>query len=145
MNEKPNMAEMRLLGFDIGSKRIGLAVWNPKARLASPLEVRHRKTLAEDLSYFKSIITREKIEALVVGIPTTLGGKESISTENARFWVQKLETEMALPVFTTDESLSSKNADELMRSTTPKTKQKEKRDSIAAALILEEFLNGLAQ
>lgn len=141
----PSAVQKRLLAFDIGSKRIGLALWNPAAKLATPLETRHRKTLAQDLAAFKSIIDREQIEALVVGLPTTLLGRESVSTENAKFWIEKLETEFKLPVFTVDESLSSREADDLMRLTTGKTKQKEKRDSIAAALILEAFINGLAK
>lgn len=143
MTDSVKISQKRLLGFDIGSKRIGLALWNPAARLATPLEVRHRKTLAEDIRYFKAIIENEKVEALVVGLPTTLQGKDSESTQNARFWIAKLENDMGLPVYSVDESLSTQGADELMRLTTRKSKQKEKRDSIAAALILEEFINGL--
>lgn len=135
----------RLLAFDIGSKKIGLAIWNPASRLVTPLEIRLRKTLAEDIKHFKNLVDQENIHGLVVGIPLSLSGNETPSTENARFWVEKLKESIGLEVYTIDESLSTQGADDIMRITTRKTKMKEKRDSIAAALILEEFINGLAE
>lgn len=144
MSIDTNPSQKRLLALDIGSKRIGLAIWNPKARLAEPIDLRRRKTLAEDLKFLNALIGEREIEALLVGIPLTLGEKESESTKNARFWVDTLKSKLGLPVYEWDESLSSRDADDLMRLTTKKSKQKDKRDSIAAALFLEEFIRGLA-
>lgn len=145
MNPKNSLRQNRLLGFDIGSKRIGLALWNPGAQLASPLPIRHRKTLKEDLAFFLKVLSDHQVEGLVVGIPTSLQGRETESTKNARFWVDKLTETMNLPVYTADEAMSTKEANEILRETSSVKRRDEKRDSIAAALILEEFIRGLAE
>jgi len=130
---------MRLLGLDIGSVRIGLATWNPEARLSTPIEVRTRKTLKEDLSFLKQLLEVRQIEGFVVGIPYNLEGKETPSTKNALFWSQCLKENFQLPVFECDEALSTKEALSLLRQSGVKNK-KQKVDGLAAALILDEFI-----
>jgi putative holliday junction resolvase len=134
-----NASQKRLLAFDIGTKRIGLALWNPEARLASPLEVRERKDLKTDLAYFSHLVKQHRIEALVVGIPYNLEGKETPSTTNAKFWQETLAKHFEFPVYVTDEALSTKDAMSVLRQTGAKNK-KQKVDSLAAALILEDFI-----
>lgn len=132
-------SEQRILALDIGSKRIGLAVWRPEARLASLLPTRHRKTLKKDLSFFEEVLKTERIEAFLIGLPFSLSGKLTSSTENALFWKDQLEKSFALPVYTQDESFSTQEANQIMKTT--QTKQRdEKRDGIAAAVLLEEFI-----
>jgi putative Holliday junction resolvase len=138
-NADENITQKRILAFDIGSKRIGLATWNPEARLASTLPMRVRKTLKEDIAYFKNVILEKKAEAILVGLPISLGGKKTESTENALFWVGQLKKHFDLPVRTYDESLSSVEAMRLMKLKTTKQK-KLLKDSLSAALFLEEFI-----
>jgi len=130
---------MRLLGLDVGTVRIGLATWNPEAKLSSPLEVRTRKTLKEDLRFLKHLIEVRQIEGFVVGVPYNLQGNETQSTKNALFWSQCLKENFSLPVFECDEALSTKEANSLLRQSGVKNK-KDKVDSLAAALILDEFI-----
>jgi putative Holliday junction resolvase len=140
ISKKPSL--LKLLGLDIGSKRIGLATWNPKARLAQPLDPLHRKNKAHDLQFLKEIVIREEVEALVVGLPIGLDGQETESTRNARWWKDLLVAEIGLPTFEWDESFSTSHADDILREQGIKlrtTRAKNKKDSIAAALILEEF------
>ncbi|MDB5039097.1 MAG: Holliday junction resolvase-like protein [Bacteriovoracaceae bacterium] len=118
---------------------MGLAVWEPKTRWITPLPARIRKTLKDDLKFFAALVKERAIEAFLVGLPIGLDGRITESTENALFWVNKLKTELALPVHTYDESLSTKDALELLKDRSSKQK-KEKKDSVAAALILEEFM-----
>jgi len=140
MNQSQKPAfELRLLGLDIGTKRIGLATWNPEARLSTPIEVRIRKTLKEDLKFFKHVLEVRQIEAFVLGVPYNLEGNQTQSTKNALFWVQCLKENFLLPVFECDEALSTKEALSLLRQSGVKNK-KEKVDSLAAALILDEFI-----
>ncbi len=134
-----NVTQLRLLAFDIGSKRIGLALWNPEAQLGQPLALRVRKDLKADLSYFSHLIQEKKVEALVVGIPYNLQGESTPSTENAKFWLQKLKETFSIPIFETDEALSTKEAMSVLRQTKAKNK-KQKVDSLAAVFILEDFI-----
>lgn len=132
-------SEHRILSLDVGSKRIGLATWEPKTRWITPLPALQRKTLKKDLEAFQTIIRRHQIEGFLVGLPIGLGGKITKSTENALFWVEQLKKAFELPVHTYDESLSTKDALEILKDRSTKEK-KEKKDSVAAALILEEFM-----
>ena len=131
--------EQRILSLDVGTKRIGLALWEPKTRWITPLDARSRKTLKEDLKFFEHLLKEKKIEAFLVGLPIGLDGRITKSTENALFWVGKLKETFGLPVHTYDESLSTKDALELLKDRS-RSEQKQKKDSVAAALILEEFM-----
>lgn len=134
--EKP-WPELKVLGIDVGSKRMGLAVWNPAAKLCRPLAILHRKNLAADLKFLENIIQTEEIEGVLVGLPVSLAGNETESTENSRYWATLLEERFQLPVALFDESLSTKEAIDILRS---QGKKISKKDSIAAALTLEEFM-----
>lgn len=107
--------------------------------MARPLEARKRKTLKEDLEFFRKITADNEIQGFLVGIPMSLGGKITESTKNAEFWVEQMKS-FSLPVFTYDESLSTQDAYSILQETTARKKHKEKKDSIAAALFLEEFI-----
>lgn len=135
--------ECSLLGLDIGSKRLGIALWNPKSNLSSALPVRHRKTLKEDLAHLRHLISLHQIEGFVVGIPLSLLEKETESTKNALFWVEKLKVEFDIPVHTIDESFSTQEALSILRERgmNPKSKKAiDLKDSLSACLILEEFI-----
>jgi putative Holliday junction resolvase len=138
-----NIGERRILALDIGSKRIGVAIWNPRARLAGVRPFRLRKTLKEDLQFFKELIEKEEVETILIGLPVSLGGKITDSTKNALFWVEQMRENFKLPVRTYDESLSSVEAIQIMRDMKKKNKQDHK-DSLSAALFLEEFIRAQA-
>lgn len=135
---------LRVLSLDIGSKRIGLALWNPLTKLANPLAVRHRKTLKIDLEFFKELVRKHEVQAFLVGLPISLGGTSTQSTENARFWIETLKTQFSIPVFSYDESLSTRDALEAMRHKKRQDRQQMK-DSIAAAIILEGFMQDFGE
>lgn len=124
-----------LLAIDTGSARMGLAIYRPDSQLISPLSVLHRKSLAKDLEHLRGVIEREGIEALVVGVPEQISPRaKSPSRQNAEFWIQKLGEVFKLPVYTQDESLSSQEAMKRAQ------KKNEAIDSLAAAVILEDFI-----
>ncbi len=136
----PNtVSKMRILALDVGSKVIGLAVWGVENQWSKPIDARRRKILKEDMVFFRKLISDLKIEGFLVGLPYSLSGNTTQSTENALFWVEQLKKEFELPVFTYDESLSTKEALELLKDRSKK-ERKEKKDSIAAGLFLEEFM-----
>lgn len=133
------LSERIILSMDFGSKRIGFAVWDPKARLPIPLAVWHRKVLEKDLSQVKELIEKYNVEILLVGKPINLSEKYTQSTQEAIFWKKQLEARFSLPIYFQDESFSTKEAEKIMSYKKSK-KKKEMKDSLAAAIILEEFL-----
>ncbi len=137
--------KLRVLSLDIGSKRIGTAFWNPEAELARPLHTIHRKKLKLDLEAIAKIIKEEEAQALLIGMPVSLNENITESTRNAQFWMDLLTKEFGLPMFSVDESFSTHDAVELLLERgvklTSKT-MKEKKDSLAASVFLEEFMNG---
>ncbi len=138
-----SLINQKILCLDIGSKRIGLALWNPAAKLARPFSLRERKTLKEDLHFLENLIKEYEIEAFLIGLPTSLDGKITESTKNALFWVEQVKRRFSLPVYTFDEALSTVEAIQILRKSGSKNKVK-KVDSVAAALILEEFIRSHA-
>ena len=129
----------KLLALDTGSKRIGLALWIPETEWIRPLAMRQRKTLKEDLVFLEKLIADEKIEGFVVGIPLSLGGKETDSTRTAYFWVETLKEKFKLPVHLQDEAFSTSEAMDRLRHR-PAQKRLSLRDSASASIILEEFV-----
>ena len=85
------------------------------------------------------MIAEYEIQGFLIGIPLSLSGKITESTKNAEFWTKQMEA-FSLPVFTFDESLSTQEAYALLQTTTSRKKHKDKKDSISAALFLEEFI-----
>ena len=134
-----SFVEQRILALDIGTKRIGLAIWIPDAKLSRSLPVLERKVLQKDLQKIKTLVEQEKIEALVVGMPYALSGAETDSTRNAKFWMQTLQENFVIPVYEQDESMSTQEAESILKASSS-SHRKQKKDSLAAALILEEFI-----
>lgn len=133
------LEETKILAVDIGSVRIGLAVWEPSSQLARCLPHRKRRKLAEDIIFFTDLIREQKIEAILVGLPLSLAGNKTSSTENALFWIDTFKKHFSVPVFEVDESFSSKEALSLLKNKSL-SKKKELKDSLSAALFLEEFI-----
>jgi len=142
MNQsKPKL--LKLLAVDVGTHRMGFAVWNPASGLTSPLPVYKRRGIDRDLQWVSQILSEHSIEAFVVGLPTSLAEKETESTKNSRYWIEQLKSRFSLPVFSQDESLSTKEAESILRIRgVSQKKRKDSVDSLAAALFLEEFLKG---
>ena len=128
-----------LLGLDIGEKRIGVARASTSARLPQSLE-----TLNNDdtfLDKLKSTISEYQIDTLVVGLPRNLNGEETKQTAYVRdFCNEKLKL-LTLPIVMQDETLSTYAAEERLGSG-KKLYKKSEIDSAAAAIILEDYLQG---
>lgn len=117
---------------------MGFAIFDPQSRLCRPLPVWKRRGLKADLEHIQKILEAEKIEAFVIGVPVT-DNKESLSLQNAEFWVKTLDEKFKLPLWTSDETMSSFEAEEALRNRKEKNKG-DKRDSWAAAFFLEAFV-----
>ena len=132
----------RFLCLDIGDKRIGVAVSDPFNEYALPVCTYKRKNLNADLNYFRALAKEKLATAFVYGVPVNFDGTPSVQTEKARVFIERLETFAGLPVYPQDERCTTCEAEEkLIAQGKSRKERKEVIDSLAAAEILQAFLN----
>ena len=129
----------RVLGIDIGSVRVGLAVSDPDGVLATPLDVVPRDGATEAIADR----TRElEVDEVVVGIPLRMDGSHGPEADAAEDFAMTLEGLLGLPVARWDERLSTKEAEWAMRASGANSrKQRGVVDKVAAAMVLQAFLD----
>jgi putative Holliday junction resolvase len=131
----------RLLGVDFGMKRVGFAITDPDRIIASPLETYERQDAESDAAHYKSLIAREQIVAIVVGLPMHNDGREGKSAELARAFGQMLNSVTSLPVHYWDERFSTVQAEAALWSAgLTHRKRAERRDRVAAQMILQSYM-----
>ena len=132
---------MRILAFDYGTKRVGLAVTDPLQLIATALDTVHAMDV---LAYVKQYLEREEVGTFVVGEPRQLDGTESESAQHVRGFVRTLRrTFPSIPVEMVDERFTSKMASaSIAQSGMAKKKRQDKAliDSVSAVLILQSYL-----
>jgi putative Holliday junction resolvase len=140
---------MRVLGIDYGAKRIGLALSDASATLASPWRLVQRPSSeAETLRLMLNEITTlaqddDGLEAVVVGWPRRLDGSPTHQTAIVETFAGALRAQIAQPVVLQDERLSSHEAESrLAARESDWRKRKAKLDAMAAAIILQDYLDG---
>lgn len=127
-----------VLALDVGGKRIGVALANVVARIASPLiTLQHTDYIADEL---EELIAKHDVAALVVGLPRGLNGQHTQQTKDVEAFVRKLKQRLTLPVYWQDEAVTSRQA-EAELSARSGSYRKEDIDALAATYILEDFLN----
>lgn len=132
---------MKLLCLDYGEKRTGIAVSDPEGHMVFPKGMLLKKKRESFFAELLRIIAEERAEGLVVGLPLSADGGESISSRRARNFARSLQRRSALPVFFMDEAFSSFEAEAMLRTSGQKPHIRDGRvDSLAAARILEDFL-----
>ena len=129
----------RVLGVDVGTVRVGLAVSDPGHVLAQPLSVCAREGAEEEIA---RQVAELDVERIVVGLPIRTDGSHGPEAEAATAFAKGLEQRCELPVEMWDERLSTKQAEAAMRAGGTKAKgQRGKVDKVAAALVLQAFLD----
>ena len=137
---------MRILGLDYGEKRIGVAVCDELGITAQGLPTLIRQTKKHDLEILSRWIQDYSIQKIVIGYPLRLDGSEGIQCEKVNRFSRLLEKTFLLPVMKWPETLSTKEAEEiLMSSGVGWRKRKEKVDQLAACLILQSYLDNLGK
>ena len=137
---------MRILGLDYGEKRIGVAVCDELGITAQGLPTLIRQTKKHDLEILSRWIQDYSIQKIVIGYPLRLDGSEGIQCEKVNRFTRLLEKTFLLPVIKWPETLSTKEAEEiLMSSGVGWRKRKEKVDQLAACLILQSYLDNLGK
>lgn len=132
----------RILGLDVGSKTIGLAVSDPLGITAQGLETIRRKNKRADLERLQKVIQKYEIRELVVGYPLRMSGAEGIQAEKMQRFADELRQRFQLPVHLWDERLTSAQANRLLRETDMSIKRRgEVVDRMAAVLILQSWMD----
>jgi putative Holliday junction resolvase len=133
---------MRILGIDYGGKRIGLALSDEMEMTARGLSVIERKSKKADLEAIAKAVSEHGAGAVVVGYPLRLDGTAGIQCEKVDRFIAGLRDVVSVPVIAWDETLSTKEAEGLMREAGVKRKKMRGMvDRIAAAFILQDYLN----
>jgi putative holliday junction resolvase len=133
----------RSLGLDLGDKRIGVAVSVPDTLLAYPLTTLASKDDVSDVEAIIELSRQHQVERIVVGLPRSMDGSLGQQAEKVTSFVKLLSHSTVIPVVMWDERLSTVAAEKLMlESGKSREKRKAQRDAVAAALILQSFLDG---
>ena len=135
--------EKRIIAFDIGDKRIGIAASDPFNTFALPGETYFRTKSAETDAEALAKIVREKDAGLIVcGLPVNFDGTESVQTEKTRRFVERLRQKTGIEIVFEDERFTTMEAERVLISGGVRRENRKKTiDSIAASYILEGYLH----
>lgn len=133
----------RLLGLDVGDRRIGVAVSDPTGCLATPVEVYTRRDLSVDVRHIDALLHELEASRIIVGLPKNMNGSEGPQAEKTRSFADAL-AEGGLSVTLWDERLSTVEATRRRDERRGRRRGKPERlDAEAAAVILETYLEHL--
>ena len=133
---------MRVLGLDVGDRRIGVAMSDPLGMTAQRLMVLQRDTAAADVEAVRDLVERHGASAVVMGLPMTLRGERGPQAQRVEAFAHALRQRLAVPVHFVDERFTTVQGTRALRETgVPARKQKPLIDQVAAQLILQHFLD----
>jgi RNAse H-fold protein YqgF len=137
---------LRILGLDYGEKRIGVAICDELGLTAQGLPTIIRKTKKHDWEILGSLIRNYEVEKIVIGYPVRLDGSEDIQCEKVNRFTSLLEATFSLSIVKWPETLSTKEAEEiLINSGVRWEKRKKMVDKLAACIILQGYLDSLSK
>lgn len=134
-----------ILGFDFGTKRLGVAVSDLLWTVATPQKTIFRSDWNADLKAIRTLVAEKEVGALVYGLPLQMNGEEGDTAKAVRSFAQKLAQESPLPYAFWDERLSSKAMENFLIKEVDmsRAKRKDILDSSSAAYILQGVLDAL--
>ena len=131
-----------VLGLDLGTKTIGVAVSDLRRQVASPLRTIRREKFTLDAAELLKIVAEREIGGLILGLPMNMDGSEGPRAQATRAFVRNLSGRTDLPVFFWDERLSTVAATRsLIEADVSRRKRKKVIDKMAAVFILQGFLD----
>jgi putative holliday junction resolvase len=140
--DRSGAASGRVLGLDLGSARIGVALSDPDRRLAVPLGTVHVGQPPGELIAVANLVREHEVTAVVLGWPRSLSGRSGPSAQHAEAFAQALRGILTVPVELQDERLSTVEAERLLREAGVKGQSRRAVvDRTAAAVILQAWLD----
>jgi putative holliday junction resolvase len=138
--------KMRILGLDLGSKTIGVAISDELGITAQGLKTIRRSSREEDLREISAMVTQYDVNRIVVGLPKNMDGTLGKQAESVMNWIKILEERVSVPVATWDERLSTVGATRvLLEADISRQKRKKVIDKLAAVLILQGYLDHIGK
>lgn len=137
----PESVSGTLLGFDFGEKRVGIAVGETVTRIASPLGAIEEAATEARFEAIARLVKEWGPVALVVGRPRHADGSEHAVAKLAEKFARRLQARYGLPVMFVDETLTSATAEAQLRDTRTRRGTKADVDALAAAIILQSYLD----
>jgi putative Holliday junction resolvase len=136
---------MRVLGLDVGEKRIGAAISDPLQRIAFGLKVYKRKSIQEDMGELRAIVETYEVEKIIVGLPKDLKGRLGERAKDVLRYKQVIEEELGLPVILWDERFTTNEAHRVFDLFGVNAKRRKRYlDATSAQIILQGFLDAQA-
>jgi putative Holliday junction resolvase len=133
---------MRLMGLDIGDKRIGVALSDPDKILARSLRVVRRRSQEADMDLIASLVEEHEVEKIIVGHPLRLDGRAGEQAIRIESYAAELRAALGIPVVLWDEGYSTQRAREAMiEAGRGRKERKERLDAVAAAVILQDYMD----
>ncbi len=143
--KKKQLDKSRLIGLDLGSKRIGVSICDEKQLIATPFKTINRTSAKELINELKIIIQENNIKGIIIGNPLNMDGSSSRSTQSVKDTSDNIEKSIDVPICLWDERLSTVGAFNLSSQLDVNVSKREKKiDENAAAFILQgaiDFLN----
>ena len=143
--KKKQLDKSRLIGLDLGSKRIGVSICDEKQLIATPFKTINRTTAKELINELKIIIEENNIKGIIIGNPLNMDGSSGSSTQSVKDTSDNIEKSIDVPICLWDERLSTVGAFNLSSQLDINVSKREKKiDQNAAAFILQgaiDFLN----
>ena len=143
--KKKHSDKCRLIGLDLGSKRIGVSICDDKQLIATPLKTINRNSLKDLIRELKLIINENDIKGIIVGNPLNMDGSSGSSAQSVKDTTENIEKNLDIPICLWDERLSTVGAFNLSSQLDINVSKREKKiDENAAAFILQgalDFLN----
>ena len=131
----------RILGLDVGSKRIGVAVSDPLGITAQGLETLQRRNKRLDFEALGELVKTWEVTEIVVGFPLRMSGEEGVQAEKMQRFAGELRERLNLPVHLWDERLTSAEANRVLRETEMSIQRRgQVVDRMAAVLILQSWM-----
>jgi putative Holliday junction resolvase len=135
---------MRILGLDIGDKRIGVAISDPEEILASPFTTIYRDTDEKTISAILELIKQNNISKIVFGLPYSMDGTIGSQANKVLAFMKAFSDHTDLEILTQDERLSTRGGKRLLAEAGHRGKNsKQKCDAAAAAFVLQGYLDSL--
>ena len=143
--KKKHSDKCRLIGLDLGSKRIGVSICDDKQLIATPLKTINRNSLKDLVDELRLIVDENDIKGIIVGNPLNLDGSSGRSAQSVKDTTENIEKNLDIPICLWDERLSTVGAFNLSSQLDINVSKREKKiDENAAAFILQgalDFLN----
>ena len=143
--KKKHLDKCRLIGLDLGSKRIGVSICDDKQLIATPLKTINRNSLKDLVDELRLIINENDIKGIIIGNPLNMDGSSGRSAQSVKDTIQNIEKNLDIPICLWDERLSTVGAFNLSSQLDINVSKREKKiDENAAAFILQgalDFLN----